>query len=169
MDSLLALATITQASNIEEMVNQRIHGRAAAEDLEEKVDVATEEDSEDDILMSSTETLLEDDEIAETSTSAGVSLSTSSLPLVTSLTPIAKKTEVLGEKFFKKNDNTKPVTTTTTTTATAVRREEANNENITNATNNTDSTNHREHKASSFKIHKNRNSLRLKKSKKKDT
>ena len=37
MDSLLALATITQASNIEEMVNQRIHGRAAAEDLEEKV------------------------------------------------------------------------------------------------------------------------------------
>ena len=167
MDSLLALATITQASNIEEMVNQRIHGRAAAEDLEEKVDVATEEDSEDDILMSSTETLLEDDEIAETSTSAGVSLSTSSLPLVTSLTPIAKKTEVLGEKFFKKNDNTKPVTTTTTTTATAVRREEANNENITNATNNTDSTNHREHKASSFKIHKNRNSLRLKKSKKK--
>ena len=149
MDSLLALATITQASNIEEMVNQRIHGRAAAEDLEEKVDVATEEDSEDDILMSSTETLLEDDEIAETSTSAGVSLSKSSLPLVTSLTPIAKKTEVLGEKFFKKNDNTKPVTTTT---AIAVRREEANIENITNATNNTDSTNHREHKASSFKI-----------------
>ena len=37
MDSLLALATITQASNIEEMVNQRIHGRAAAEDLEEKL------------------------------------------------------------------------------------------------------------------------------------